>query len=174
MGDLSLIPGLVRSPGEGKGYPPQFSGLENSMNCIVKSWTWLSDFHFLWHSLSFTFTFYCYWACDFIVFSPQDLVMPGITCLFAFWNENIPWHINKQERSQPPAISGLRMWMRAPKTAIQWMLPPPQWCWGAGEMQEARGTSKQDWPQIAEEPMQGMDSVSPEACIFPHTECWIP
>ena len=27
MGDLGLIPGLGRSPGEGKGYPFQFSGL---------------------------------------------------------------------------------------------------------------------------------------------------
>ena len=34
-GDLSLIPGLGRSPGGGKGYPLQYSGLENSMNCIV-------------------------------------------------------------------------------------------------------------------------------------------
>ena len=34
-GDLGSIPGLERSPGEGKGYPLQYSGLENSMNCIV-------------------------------------------------------------------------------------------------------------------------------------------
>ena len=34
-GNLSLIPGLGRSPGEGKGYPLQYSGLENSMNCIA-------------------------------------------------------------------------------------------------------------------------------------------
>ena len=44
-------PGLGRSPGEGKGSPLQFSGLENSMDCIVlgvtKSWTRLSDFHSL-------------------------------------------------------------------------------------------------------------------------------
>ena len=33
--DLDLIPGLGRSPGEGKGYPLQYSGLENSMDCIV-------------------------------------------------------------------------------------------------------------------------------------------
>ena len=50
MGDLGSIPGLGRSPGEGKGYPLQYSGLENSMNCIVhgvpKSQTRLSDFHF--------------------------------------------------------------------------------------------------------------------------------
>ena len=33
-GDLGLIPGLGRSPGEGNSYPFHFSGLENSMNCI--------------------------------------------------------------------------------------------------------------------------------------------
>ena len=32
--DLDLRPGLGRSPGEGKGYPLQYSGLENSMDCI--------------------------------------------------------------------------------------------------------------------------------------------
>ena len=50
-GDLGSIPGLGRSPGEEKGYPLQYSGLENSMDCIVhgvtKSRTQLSDFHFL-------------------------------------------------------------------------------------------------------------------------------
>ena len=34
-GDLGLIPGLGRYPGEGKGYPLQYPGLENSMGCIV-------------------------------------------------------------------------------------------------------------------------------------------
>ena len=33
--DLGSIPGLGRSPGEGTGYPLQYSGLENSMDCIV-------------------------------------------------------------------------------------------------------------------------------------------
>ena len=49
-GDLGSIPGLGRSPGEGKGYPVQYSGLENSMDCVVhrvtKSQTRLSNFHF--------------------------------------------------------------------------------------------------------------------------------
>ena len=49
-GDLGSIPGLGRSPGEGKGYPLQHSGLENSMDCtvygVVKSQTRLSNFHF--------------------------------------------------------------------------------------------------------------------------------
>ena len=47
-GDLGSIPGLGRSPGEGKGYPLQYSGLDNSMHSPwgAKSQTWLSDFHF--------------------------------------------------------------------------------------------------------------------------------
>ena len=51
--DLGLIPELGRSPGEENGYPLQYSGLENSMDCIVhgvaRSWTWLSEFHSLMH-----------------------------------------------------------------------------------------------------------------------------
>ena len=47
-GDLGSIPGLGRSPREGKGYLLQYSGLENSMGCIVhgveNSRTRLSDF----------------------------------------------------------------------------------------------------------------------------------
>jgi len=37
VGDLGLILELERSPGEGKDYPLQYSGLENSMDCIVQS-----------------------------------------------------------------------------------------------------------------------------------------
>ena len=53
-GDLGSILGMGWSPGEGKGYPLQYSGLDNSMDCIgygvTKSETRLSDFHF--HFLS--------------------------------------------------------------------------------------------------------------------------
>ena len=45
-----MTPGLGRSLGERKGYLLQYSGLENSMDCIVhgvtKKWTQLSNFHF--------------------------------------------------------------------------------------------------------------------------------
>ena len=48
-GDMDSIPGLGRSPGEGKGCPLQYSGLENSMDSVVhevlKSGTQLSEFH---------------------------------------------------------------------------------------------------------------------------------
>ena len=54
-GDLGSIPELGRSPGEGNGYPLQYSALENSTDYIVhgvaKNQTRLSDFHF-----PFTFT----------------------------------------------------------------------------------------------------------------------
>ena len=50
LGDLGSIPRLGRSSGEGKGYPLQYSGLENSMDCrvhgIAKNQTQQSDFHF--------------------------------------------------------------------------------------------------------------------------------
>ena len=55
VGDLSLIPGLERSPGEGNGNPLQYSCLENPMDrgawgstvCrVLKSQTWLRDFTF--------------------------------------------------------------------------------------------------------------------------------
>ena len=54
-GDQGSIPGLGTSPGEGRGYPLQYSGLENSMDYAVhgvaKSQTRLSDFHFRFHFL---------------------------------------------------------------------------------------------------------------------------
>ena len=50
-GDLGSIFGLGRSPGEGKGCPLQYSGLENPMDYTVhgvaKSQTRLSDFHYV-------------------------------------------------------------------------------------------------------------------------------
>ena len=53
VGDLGSIPGMGRSSGEGKGYPLQSSGLENSTECIVhgvaKTCTRVSAFHFTSH-----------------------------------------------------------------------------------------------------------------------------
>ena len=56
VGDLGLIPGLGRSPGEGRVYPLQYSGLENFMaytvNGVAKSWTQLCVFNLLISPLS--------------------------------------------------------------------------------------------------------------------------
>ena len=59
MGDLGLIPQLGRSPGE--GYPFQYSGLENSMDCIVhgvtKSQPRLSDFHLYYNTTPYAISY---------------------------------------------------------------------------------------------------------------------
>ena len=39
VGDLGLIPGLGTSPGEGNGYPLQYSGLKNTIHGVAKSRT---------------------------------------------------------------------------------------------------------------------------------------
>ena len=71
VGDLGLIPGLGRSGEEGNGYPLQYSGLENSMDCIVlgvtKSRTQLSGFHF--HLRFFLFLW-----CQFDFFFISDFI----------------------------------------------------------------------------------------------------
>ena len=96
-GDLGSIPGLGRSPGEGKGYPLQCSGLGNSMDCIVhgayeesergsqRVRTRLSDFthsqfisHFLpffWSSPSVKNAFKC-------ILYPSPLYCHSQTCKF--------------------------------------------------------------------------------------------
>ena len=54
-GDLGSIPELGRSPGIGKGYPLQYSGLDNSMDYshgITQSWTQPSGFHFVVQQLA--------------------------------------------------------------------------------------------------------------------------
>ena len=61
VGDLGSIPGLGRFPGEGKGYPFQYSGLENSMDClghgVTMSRTRLSVFHFYFMQLLSQYVF---------------------------------------------------------------------------------------------------------------------
>ena len=58
VGDLGSIPGLGRSPGKGKGYPLQYFGLKNSMDCIVHGsqrvshrWATFTFTCKTWHSL---------------------------------------------------------------------------------------------------------------------------
>ena len=47
VGDLGSIPGLGRRPGEGKGYPLQYSGLENSMDYTFRH-DWVTFTHFVY------------------------------------------------------------------------------------------------------------------------------
>ena len=67
--DPSSIPGLGGSPREGKGYPPQYPGLEKSVDYTVhgvaKSWTQLSDFHFTSPQSSILFPLLSIFSCQF-------------------------------------------------------------------------------------------------------------
>ena len=61
VGDLGSIPGLGRSPGEGKGYPLQYSGLENSMDCVVHG---VAESEMTeWLSLHFYFSYLSLFTC---------------------------------------------------------------------------------------------------------------
>ena len=74
--DLDSVSGLGRSPGEGKGYPLQYSGLENSMDYIVhgvaKTWTRLSNFQ----SINIQ---YCYWEQKQV----KRLLLPALQYFFS-------------------------------------------------------------------------------------------
>ena len=74
-GDLGLIPGLGKFPGEGKGYPFQYSGLENSMDCVAhgatNSWTrWV------------TFTFQIYQENN-ILTHPVTFALDSVVSVFS-------------------------------------------------------------------------------------------
>ena len=69
-GDLGSFAGLGRSPGKRKGYPLQYSGLQNSMDYIfhgaTKSETQLSNFHFYHHTCILTIVFSSYYSFYFL------------------------------------------------------------------------------------------------------------
>ena len=74
FGDLGSIPGSGRSPGEGKGYPLQYSGLENSRDSIVhgvtKSQAQLTNIHFHFcYIFSSVQSLSHVWLCDHIEYS---------------------------------------------------------------------------------------------------------
>ena len=52
VGNLGSVPGLVRSPGEWKGYPLQYCGLKNSMDCMYSPWGHKESDTTEWLSLS--------------------------------------------------------------------------------------------------------------------------
>ena len=85
MQETWVVPGLGRSPGEGKGCPAQYSGLESSVDCVVrgvaKSRT-LNSFHFHFHSW---FTMYYFQVC-----SP---VMQFFICFFRFFS--LMWSVTQ-------------------------------------------------------------------------------
>ena len=92
VGDLGLIPGLGRSPGEGNGYPLQFSGLENSMDCIVHGVA-RSYFHFL-------FFYLCFHAIPWLSRAPHLGCQVGL-CQVALWFQIFPSSLHPKKTQLP-------------------------------------------------------------------------
>ena len=110
VGTLGSIPGLGRSPGEGKGYPLQYSGLENSMDCIVPGVTELDTTE--WLSLHFTYTFitFLFSFMTFVSCLSQDLL----------WTKNSRSRVKrhqKQNLSRKGLCSSPHLWPTAPTGA---------------------------------------------------------
>ena len=98
VGDLGPIPGLGRCPGEGKGYPLQYSGLENSTDCIVhwaaKSRTRLSDFHFHLTACTSVITTLIYWIANvsYTVLQIGHIILIGIFSFKPHGNLSLEYH----------------------------------------------------------------------------------
>ena len=85
---VGLIPGLERSPGEGKGYPLQYSGLENSMGLVAKSQTQLSVS--LFTATGLVAGANILWVDGGALFSTEYLKVPqGIPILFIYKKEKV-------------------------------------------------------------------------------------
>ena len=90
-GDLGSVPGFGRSPREWNSYPFQYTGLENSMECIVhgvaKSWKWwLNDFHFHFMSVC-AYVLSCFsrvWLCDTMDYTLHGILQAKILEWVAF------------------------------------------------------------------------------------------
>ena len=125
--DLGSIPGLGRSPGEGKGLSLQYSGLENStdytVHGVAKSWTQLNDFHSLhwetrgWWPSAWARVDKCL-VCQGVL-EPLEVASAGLC-----WSRsNSPWHLPVAPCWDPPdspLLSGLpgfwrKSWGRAPE-----------------------------------------------------------
>ena len=82
-GDLSLIPGLGRSSGEGNGYPLKYSGLENSKDFIFHGMTesWTQE----WHESDFHFHSRCMRYLDLDILCLRYLSNIQVAVLFGLW-----------------------------------------------------------------------------------------
>ena len=130
-GDLGSIPGLGRSPGEGKGYPLQYSGLENSKDCIVHG---VSKSRKDWVTLTFTAWFS---ARSLGVGRKEPALLassslnwaPWGSCFWKQWDlstgPKTRWREEELERTESPA--GPQMDTRLPPW---WNQCQPSWGWG--------------------------------------------
>ena len=125
--DPGSIPGSGRSPAEGKGFPLQSSGLENSMDSVVrgvaKSQTRLSDFHFQWTKQS-SEPFFLVPSCLAISFLPQpshELFTLAIMRNFPFPNAPALLHVSSVYPPFPPLCPRMPF-PRVPASLFTWFI----------------------------------------------------
>ena len=136
-GDLGLIPGLGRSPGEGKDCPLQCSGLENSIdwidNGVAKNWTWLSNFHFL---LPGTMPTSGVGAAPSLL-SPRALAPPGgqtgdpyqgIWWGWWHWDDRLSWALWTGSASGEHSCYPTKLHFSQDSLSLCFALMPPWWC----------------------------------------------
>ena len=143
VGDLGLIPGSRRTPGEGNGNPLQYSCLENPMDRgawratvhgVTKSWTQLStsmhrllDIYFIIWVIINTTLFCCLWYSSFghwelIQLTPVSLWHTSIVSFFFFFS-SLSQSQNGQgssdstwARERLSLCSQLKLWYLIPMT----------------------------------------------------------
>ena len=124
--DLGLIPGLRRSPGEGKGYPLQYSGLENSMD--YSPWShkesdidWPTFTHTHTHTHTFSASFQIGFAViAFMNIGPCKIHEKFVVCSFG---------IIKNSAGASPVVQWLRICLAMRRTLVwslvgEWRLSP--------------------------------------------------
>ena len=135
-GHLGSIPGLGRSPGEGKGYPLQYSGLENSMNSmglqtVGHDWTTFTSTVPL--RMGVLTCFSCVWICDPMNCSPPGFSIHGplkarlLEWVSMLFSRGSSW---PRDWTLVSFITGRfsidRVTGEAP---LQYFISPDMWCW---------------------------------------------
>ena len=135
VGDLGSIPGLGRSPGEGKGYPLQYSGPENSMDCVARGVAELdmTDFH-----LHFSYSCSVFlWKWVFTPELPSKHDKPHSLWGFSFgWEESVfPLCRSSQMDAaswERPSVASPRIFGGSAHAYASLSLSQPANCWVLG------------------------------------------
>ena len=144
VGDLGLITGLGRCPGEGKGYPLQFSGLENSMDSqrVRHDWVTSTSLHFflgicLTQGLNLHLLGLLHWQADSLKLAPPGKPWKNFIRDIIF--NKVLFHLNKPEQSWLLAMknreydSVCALWMPLMST-WKCLLEPSKSQWAKGSL----------------------------------------
>ena len=120
VGDLGVIPGWGRYPGEGTGNPLQYSYLENSrdrgawqarVSGVTKSWTWLTNTHiypyiYTLHIHTKTPLFFSLlWDAEHFVSISQKFLVDGCPHGTTTWSSTLRQGLSKSSGRQQHRIT---------------------------------------------------------------------